>query len=233
MNCQINAIIPLAKYIYKVKLRPDCCVAFKAGQYITTEIELKKKHFSIASSPFELDTLDLHIGSSILDESTVLMLNMFQDHFEKGKGIDIEGPYGNAWLRKENGRPILLIAGGTGISYTYCILKSCVLQKLLQPIHMYWGVKNYSLLYIHDELMDLSKQYNNIRYIPVLESFNKTKSYKTGTVLDVVMQEFNCLKNYDIYLCGSVEMIKSIHQNLCKEKKAQESQMYADAFDYL
>ncbi|WP_150142581.1 NAD(P)H-flavin reductase [Candidatus Enterovibrio escicola] len=232
-SCKIDAIIPLAKSVFKVRLQPELTVNFKAGQYIKVRIASKNTPFSIANTPFDHGMLELHIGGSILDETTAAILEEFRQYLKQDKCIAIEGPFGDAWLRTSSDKPILLIAGGTGMSYISSILKSCIINGLTQPIYIYWGVKNHGLLYDHDELIELSYKNSNIQYVPVLESSQHTNLYQVGTVLDIVLRDFVCLYNYDIYISGPVSMMHVVRDVLCQKRMAQEKQMYSDAFEYL
>ncbi|KAB2825776.1 MULTISPECIES: NAD(P)H-flavin reductase [Aliivibrio] len=234
VNCKVSKIESVNKNIYKVKVTPDHPIVFKAGQYIFIKIEDNKKQpFSIANCPTDIGSIELHIGSS--DESSAFnIIEFFLNVFEKKINFEIDAPHGDAWLREDSSNPLLLIAGGTGLSYINSILKNCLNRKLMQPIYLYWGVKNRDYLYADEELKALSQKYNNLHYVPVvLEDCENMWLGKRGTVLNAVMEDFTDLTLFDIYVCGPFMMAKAAKEQLISEKKARSEQMFADAFAYL
>ncbi len=91
--------------------------AFAAGQYLTvlhpdgTAIPL-----SIASAPELLPTLHLHYRSTPgLDEAAKM------DELLAGDRLQLDGGAGDIRLLADDDRPLLLVAGGTGISQALCL----------------------------------------------------------------------------------------------------------------
>ena len=62
---------------------------------------------------------------------------------------------GNAFLQS-NGLPMVLIAGGTGFSYTYSILQEHLNSGDKTPLTLYWGGKHAADLYLADKLTELA-----------------------------------------------------------------------------
>lgn len=90
---------------------------FKAGQYLEvvhpdgTAIAL-----SIASPPEQLPTLSLHY------RSTAGMIEAERmDELLKQGSLTLRGGSGNVYLNPEDDGPLLLVAGGTGISQALCL----------------------------------------------------------------------------------------------------------------
>lgn len=167
VNCKVSKIESVKNNIYKVYITPANVIDFKAGQYLFIDLNDKKQPFSIANCPTEKGSIELHIGSS--DKSSSLdAMEFFVDALIKNKNIEIDAPHGEAWLRDDNSKPLLLIAGGTGLSYINSILKNCLNRGFTQPIYIYWGVKNSDFLYADSELATLSIQHSNLHYVPVV-----------------------------------------------------------------
>ncbi|PQJ84923.1 flavin mononucleotide reductase LuxG [Aliivibrio sifiae] len=234
VRCKVLKIEAAKNHIYRVYITPSEPIVFKAGQYIFVYLgDNKKQPFSIASCPTETDTIELHIGSSDKDSSLEAM-EYFVDALLKNAMIEIDAPHGDAWLRDDTLKPLLLIAGGTGLSYINSILKNCLNRRFTQPIYVYWGVKNSEFLYIDEELKQLSIKYTNLSYVPVvIDDDSNLWSGKRGTVLDAIMEDFTDLTLFDIYVCGPPMMAKAVKEQLVEKKKAQQERMYADAFAYL
>ena len=57
--------------------------------------------------------IELHIGASEIN----LYAKAVMDRILKDHQIVVDIPHGEAWLRDDEERPMILIAGGTGFSY--------------------------------------------------------------------------------------------------------------------
>ncbi|EOA2962478.1 NAD(P)H-flavin reductase, partial [Yersinia enterocolitica] len=77
-----------------------------------------KRPFSMASTPLQKDSIELHIGASELNLYAMAVM----DRILQEKTLDVDIPHGEAWFREGSHRPLILIAGGTGFSYARSIL---------------------------------------------------------------------------------------------------------------
>ncbi|CAH7396254.1 putative flavin reductase [Vibrio chagasii] len=233
MLCTVEKIEPLTSFIFRVVLRPDQPFDFRAGQYINLSLNCGDVPLSIASCPFEGDFLELHIGGSKLSDKNILVIDELTDAWLSAQKIKVSEPRGDAWLRSESAKPLLLIAGGTGMSYTMSILRNCLQHGFTQPIYIYWGAKDMNNLYVHDELVDIAYKNRNVRYVPITEVSSSPQYSKQGRVLECVMSDFRNLSEFDIYLCGPGKMVEFARTEFCKEKGVELDQLYSDAFAYL
>ena len=234
IKCDVKSVELIACNTYRVLLTPSQPVEFKAGQYLLAVMdEDDKRPFSIASSPCREGELELHIGAAEHNPYAIAVVEAMLSAKELGNAFTIEAPNGDAWLRDESTRPLLLIAGGTGFSYIRSILDRCLSLGLTQPIYVYWGGRDACQLYANDELMALAEKHENLHYLPVVEKADVSWSYRVGNVLQVVNDDFSSLSDYDIYLCGRFEMAGAARDQFCGEKFAQKDRMFADAFAFI
>lgn len=183
---------------------------FKAGQYTAISFQGKPYYYSIASSP--LDTkLELDIQNSAvhpLDTNFVKFL-------KQAKELELSQPTGNAFLH-HNERPLILIAGGSGIAPMKSIANTVTSRKF----YLYWGVRNRECFF---DLQGLS-------YIPVL-SDEVAPGFRTGLVHEAVLEDFDTLAEFDIYLAGPFPMSFAAREAFIK-KGARLDQLYSDAFAF-
>ncbi|MFO4654857.1 NAD(P)H-flavin reductase [Vibrio cholerae] len=206
--CHVHTVQRLAPGIYQVILAPHYPLDFKAGQYLKLTLAGKDRYFSIASCPSQPGLIELHIGASKTDEGVLSAIAALHEFKEAELSLEIEGPLGDAWLRKESTNPILLIAGGTGISYIMSLLRNALHHKLKQNIYLYWGVKGINQLYLQQELLMLSEQHPNLHYVFSLEEPCNSMIGREGLVIDAILNDFSNLHDFDIYLCGPMNMVK-------------------------
>ena len=63
------------------------------------------------------------------------------EHMKTGERVELDGPYGNAYLREDSARDILCIAGGSGLSPMISIARAVAASKALagRKLHFVYG----------------------------------------------------------------------------------------------
>ena len=235
IQCKVKSIQPLACNTYQILLHPETPVAFKAGQYLMVVMgEKDKRPFSIASSPCRHEgELELHIGAAEHNAYAGEVIEAMQAALANGTDIAIDAPHGDAWVKEDSQRPLLLIAGGTGFSYVRSILDHCIAQNKSNNIYLYWGARDECQLYAKDELLSIEQRYNNVHFVPVVEQAEADWQGKVGNVLQAINDDFDSLADYDIYIAGRFEMAGSAREQFTQNKQALSDHMYADAYAFI
>lgn len=235
IQCKVKSIESLAANTYRILLHPEQSVAFKAGQYLMVVMgEKDKRPFSIASSPCRHEgELELHIGAAEQNAYAHEVVEAMKSALANGTSITIDAPHGDAWVKEESDRPLLLIAGGTGFSYVRSILDHCVAQQKTNPIYLYWGARDNCQLYAKDELVSLAAQYSNVHFIPVVEQAPSEWQGKVGNVLEAINEDFNSLEDFDIYIAGRFDMAGAAREQFTQNKQARSDRMFADAYAFI
>ena len=230
LSCKVSSVEAITDTVYRVRLVPEAPVSFRAGQYLMVVMdERDKRPFSIASTPAQQEFIELHIGASELNLYAMAVM----DRILQEQVITVDLPHGDAWLREESTRPLILIAGGTGFSYARSILVTALEQQPERDISIYWGGRELFHLYDLGELEALSVQYPNLKVIPVVEQPAEGWQGRTGTVLSAVLQDHASLAEHDIYIAGRFEMAKIARERFCSERSAQANQIFGDAFSFI
>ncbi|KAA6043700.1 MULTISPECIES: NAD(P)H-flavin reductase [Pantoea] len=230
LSCKVTSVEAITDTVYRVRLIPEAEFSFRAGQYLMVVMdERDKRPFSIASTPMEKEIIELHIGASDLNLYAMAVM----DRIRSDRQVTIDMPHGDAWLREESERPVILIAGGTGFSYARSLLLTALAQQPDRDIAIYWGGRELQHLYDMDELEALAVKHPNLRVIPVVEQPADGWQGRSGTVLTAVMQDHADLSGHDIYIAGRFEMAKIARERFCSERGALEAQMYGDAFAFI
>ncbi|GAB7195667.1 NAD(P)H-flavin reductase [Dickeya oryzae] len=191
--------------VYRVRLLPSAPFSFRAGQYLMVVMdERDKRPFSMASTPIEQESIELHIGASEMNLYAMAVM----DRILKEKSLVVDIPHGDAWLREDSDRPLILIAGGTGFSYVRSILLTVLARQPERQVSVYWGGRELRHLYDLGELQSLAQAHSNLNVIPVVEQPDEQWHGRSGTVLSAVLQDFGTLASHDIYIAGRFEMAK-------------------------
>ena len=118
LSCKVTSVEAITDTVYRVRLLPEADFSFRAGQYLMVVMDDRdKRPFSMASTPDEHGFIELHIGASELNLYAMAVM----ERILKEREVVVDIPHGEAWLRDDNQRPLVLIAGGTGFSYVRSI----------------------------------------------------------------------------------------------------------------
>jgi aquacobalamin reductase/NAD(P)H-flavin reductase len=232
VSCQIQSLSSLTPHVHKVLLKPSESVNFIAGQYLNVVMGDKdKRPFSIASSP-NSELIELQIGAFIADSYPMQVIEQIKAHYEKGTSITIEIPLGNAQLRTDSERPLLLLAGGTGFSYIKSMFEYLAEQKSQRHILVYWGLREESAAYELEKTKAVVDSLSNAQFIPVIENPQPAWQGRTGLVHQAALQDIASLERYDIYLAGRFDMVGAIRSDFIAQGALIEN-MFADAFAFI
>lgn len=230
LNCKVMSVRSITDTVYCVRLKPDGEWDYKAGQYLMVVMgERDKRPFTLATSPSEKAFIELHIGASELNLYAMAVMNKILKENE----IVVDIPHGEAWLREDSTRPLLLIAGGTGYSYVRSILLRALELDANREVALYWGGREKEHLYDLSFLESLTIEHPNLKVVPVVEHPQEDWQGMKGTVVSAVIHDYPDLSDQDIYIAGRFEMAKMAQERFCREKNAEESRIFGDAFSFI
>ena len=230
LPCRVQAISKPAPdvAVISLKLPANERLQYLAGQYIEFLLkDGKRRSYSMANAPHDDDLLQIHVRH--------VAGGLFTDHvFNKLKARDIlrfEGPLGTFFLREDSDRPMVLVAGGTGFAPIKGMIEHALAEGINRPMHLYWGVRARSDLYMHELALSWSRQHANISYTPVLSDPLPTDAWRgrVGFVHEAVGADFPELGDYDVYTSGPPVMVEAGHQLFTAQGLPQEH-FYSDAF---
>lgn len=145
-----------------------------------------------------------------------------------GDVIAMEAPLGVFYLRKIE-RPVVMIAGGTGLSAFLAMLESLVQQgDVTQPIRLYYGVNQEADLSELNRLDNFKTQLADFDYQTVIMRPSETWQGNKGVVTDILNLDF-LQKPFDAYLCGPPAMIEASRTWL-ENHKVAEHHFYFEKF---
>jgi aquacobalamin reductase/NAD(P)H-flavin reductase len=229
IQCKVEKIESLTDTIKRIVLIPATPLNFIAGQYLQIVMaEDDKRPFSIANAPRADGSIELHIGAEPGNQYAGQVL----EKMLKDKVVDVEGGLGEAILKQSEPQATILLAGGTGFSYTLSILQQLLSKPLEAPVFLYWGTRTINDMYAFDELSTLAKQHPLFTFIPVVENPEKNWAGKTGWVHQVVLEDIKDLATYQVYVAGRFEMAKVVRDDFIKQGLPITS-LFGDAYAFI
>jgi CDP-4-dehydro-6-deoxyglucose reductase len=214
--------------LIELKLPPGEHLQFLPGQYI--EILLKggaRRAFSLANAPGDDSCLQLHVrhlpGGLFTDQvfSTMKERDMLR----------LSGPHGSFFLREGSTKPMLLIAGGTGLAPIKAIVEHAIAQRSQRPMAVYWGGRTLADLY----LLPLAEQWAaaGVRFVPVLSDAAPGDQWtaRSGFVHAAAMADYPDLSGHQVYVCGSPAMVAAVRRDFVAQCQLPENEFFADSFE--
>ena len=228
MQYRINLIKPLTDTVLQLLLQPssDQRLNYTAGQYL--EIHLAGgEHcpFSIANAPLGANQIELHIRHTHDNPFTVKLFDEIKQHGE----ITISGPFGQCTYHNPNKRPTLLLAGGTGFAPIKAIIEHALADGEPSPMHLYWGAKNVSDLYLDDLTEHWHRLVEHFTYTPVLSAAEHPEQWhgQHGFIQQVIANDYQDLRDCQVYAAGPPDMIQATY-NTCLQLGLDKNYFYSD-----
>lgn len=200
-------------------------VQYAAGQYLNILLpEGGHRSFSM-SSPQQGNRVTLQIRRIAGGRFTDGLLAGLR----AGDVLDVEMPHGSFCYHASDYQPMVFAATGTGFAPVKAILESLLGDEDCPPIHFYWGMRDEQDLYLLDEIGSWAAQLYEFTFVPVLSRAGAGWAGRRGHVQDAIMEDFDDLSEYSIYLCGSPAMIQEARACLGLAG-AQPGKIYSDSF---
>jgi benzoate/toluate 1,2-dioxygenase reductase subunit len=204
---KIAAVDQLSMSTIRFSVAPDApeALGFLPGQYVNVAVPgtSETRSYSFSSAP------GAALASFVVrNVPNGLMSTYLANHAQAGQPLSFSGPYGSFYLRKQE-RPLLLLAGGTGIAPFLSMLDALAAQGFSQPVRMVYAVTNdYDLVELDhlDRIAAAHPQFEYITCVAAASSGHARKGYATAHVEPAWMNR----GDVDIYLCGPVPMVEAV-----------------------
>lgn len=211
--------------IIELRIATDAPMAYAPGQYASLSFPgLPSRDYSMAPSadPSELvfhirQVPDGRVSSQIARRA------------KQGQTLSVTGPFGSAYLREDHTRPILAVAGGSGLAPILTIVERAVATEMNQPIHLYHGVRGLRDCYGQEEIADLVRRHRQLTYHSVFSGPPSSAGGRLGFVHEAIAQDIGDMAGWKLYMAGPPVMVEAVGQ-VCLEKRLRSSDIHADVF---
>ncbi|MFG0753853.1 anthranilate 1,2-dioxygenase electron transfer component AntC [Pseudomonas sp. TYF_14] len=139
-----------------------------------------------------------------------VMSNYLRDRCTVGDQIEFEAPLGTFYLRQID-RPLIMIAGGTGLSAFLGMLDSIAAKRAeTPPIELFYGVRHAADICEVERLESFAASIPGFSFQVIVSDPEPTWTGKIGYISGHL--DTNKVRDYahDIYICGPPPMVESI-----------------------
>ena len=227
-----------AKVVRMERLAPDLMrlslqlpdgqrLSFAAGQYINIVLDDgARRAFSFANAPPARDALiELHVRRIPGGRFTTPGLRAHA----VGDTIDFEGPLGRFTLH-ESERPILFVAGATGFAPIKSIIEDAFHRGIRRPMQLYWGVRRPGPVPARaGRRLAARPSQLRLRAGAVERGPRRPLAGRRGWVHEALLADHPDLTGYEVYACGSVQMVEAAVPAFIAQGLAEQF-CFSDAF---
>lgn len=177
---------------------------FLAGQYIALFLDAKgvrtSRPYSISSPPNQTGYYDITVRRVEAGRVSTYLL----DEVGRGDALESSGPAGHFYFNPVfHDRTMVCLAGGSGITPFMSMIREVVECGLDRTLYLFHGSKTLDEAIFYDELCAVSKRFENIFYVPVIEhppeGYEGAKGLMTGTLIGKTLGDPG---EKTFYLCG-------------------------------
>jgi NAD(P)H-flavin reductase/ferredoxin len=182
--------------------------AYRPGQYAVLELAPGlRRCYSMAGLPGTAD-VEFIVKQYASGEGSPLLFDL-----PRGAEIGLELPYGDAWLRPGR-RPLLLVAGGTGISAILALVRQLVADADPRPVHVGYGAATRDELVCWDELGALVGRLRDGRVHGALLRPGGDWAGVEGLVTTALEPLLPGLGDAEVYLAGPPPMARAVSEQV-------------------
>lgn len=208
--------------VFTVKSNEYNLSKFKAGQYITVDVESDKleyrakRHYSIIEG--DEHTLTFAVKRDVTDFHEGEVSTILHDEMQIGGTINLSAPVGGFGV-VNNTAPQLFIGLGIGVTPLIPMFNEVASSNV--KVDFIQNVENIEEIPFYSRIEDIANNNDNASYI--IHDKQKT-GYMDATYLSQFISA-----DTEIYVCGGVKFLKSIITTL-KEMGVEEQRLHFESF---
>ena len=215
---------------------------FKPGQYITVSIghpttPTSPRNYSLSDRP-DVGYYRISVKREVAPSNGVpdgLISNYLHDVVQQHDCIQVGPPCGEFTIQTvDDDRPIVMLAGGIGVTPLLSMAKTLVHQNVKSPIHFIQAARNSSVHAFAEEVRGLKADRDNVQThifydAPLDNDVARGKCDQVGLVDMNWLQSATRWSEAEFYFCGPKPFMQNVH-NYLQELKVDETRIHFEFF---
>jgi benzoate/toluate 1,2-dioxygenase reductase component len=218
-------LVSATAIVLALELDDIAAIAFLPGQYVNIDVPGAGVHraYSFSSAP----------GSTV---ASFLIRNIpggkmsdwLTGQAKAGNEVSFVGPYGSFYLRPVE-RPLLLLAGGTGLAPLLSMLEVLADHGVGHALHLLYGVTTDNDLVELDRIDALAQRLPSLTWDVCVADTGSAQPLK-GFVTQHIQESHLNGGDVDVYLCGPPPMVEAVRSFL-KDKNIAPRNFFFEKFN--
>jgi benzoate/toluate 1,2-dioxygenase reductase component len=179
---------------------------FLPGQYVNIDVpgSGQNRSYSFSSAPGDSKI------SFLIKKIPGGVMSTWLDAAQSGMKLDVTGPLGSFYLRDVQ-RPLLFLAGGTGLAPFLSMLEVLARANSQQKVHLIYGVTRDLDLVLVDAIEAYTARLPNFSYATVVADADSNHPRKGWVTQHIPADALND-GEVDVYLCGPPAMVDAVRK---------------------
>jgi len=219
--------------------------AFKPGQYLTFSLDIPGRDkpivrcYSISDGPIHAGHYRVTIKKEAApaDKPAIspgVASSYFCDTVKEGDILNVKAPMGHFYLDMTKPNPIVLLAGGIGVTPMLSMAKAVAASGSKREVWFFYGVRSVQEHMLKDEIQALAEAHDNIRLHVCYSRPGKDdvqgRDYQHATrVTPELLKELLPSNNYEYFLCGAGPFMQTLNEGL-ERWGVPEKEIHYEAF---
>ncbi|MEH3023977.1 MAG: benzoate 1,2-dioxygenase electron transfer component BenC [Pseudomonas oryzihabitans] len=222
-QASVAALETLGDAAVTLRLTLDRAPDFLPGQYMNLEVpgSGQTRAYSFSSLPGEA------AAGFLIKQVPGGLMSGWLAQAGVGDQLHLSGPLGSFFLREVR-RPLLFLAGGTGLAPFLSMLAVLAEQGCEQSIHVLYGVTRDEDLVLVDEVEAYRRRLPGLQVLTCVAD-PTTRHPRQGYVTEHLPGEALNGGDVDIYLCGPRPMVDAVRHYL-RERRIEPANFHYEKF---
>lgn len=190
----------------EISFELDQAPVFLPGQYVNIEVpgSGQTRSYSFSSRPGE------KTASFLIKHVPGGLMSSWLERAELNEQVAMTGPLGSFYLREVN-RPLLFLAGGTGLAPFLSMLEVLAENNESQQVSLIYGVTRDQDLVMVSELEAFASRLPNFRFVTCVADPATTHPRQGYVTQHMTAEDLNA-GEVDAYLCGPPPMVDAVRK---------------------
>ncbi|NNG18047.1 1,6-dihydroxycyclohexa-2,4-diene-1-carboxylate dehydrogenase [Naumannella sp. ID2617S] len=200
-------------------------LAYLPGQYVNIHVpgSDETRSYSFSNDP---GTEELEFLVKIIPGG--LMSTWLSTEAKVGDEVTFTGPHGSFFLREAH-RPVLMVAGGTGLAPMLSMLRTVAASDSSRTIHLVYGANTDAEAVELETLEALTSEIKNFTWDHCIAD-PKSSAKNTGYVMGIIAAEHLHAGDAAVYLCGPPPMVEAVRTHFDNELGIEPTGFYYEKF---
>jgi ferredoxin-NADP reductase len=210
----VIAIIDESPSIRTFRLERPSSFTFEAGQFLTLRMQVDGaphvRCYSISSAPETTGYLEISV------KRQGLVSGMLHSSLRQGSRVWVKPPVGRFVYPASDDRPLVLVAGGVGITPLLGMARHAVAADPGRPVTLLYSARREEDLAFLEELAWMAPRHPQFRVVPTVTGGSPAWTGHRGRISPALLaQHVPDAAHSIVMLCGPGEMVAEVRAMLC------------------
>lgn len=131
-----------------------------------------------------------------------------QRHLKEGDTVTLDGPFGDAYMRESEDRPLLAMAAGSGLAPIKAIVDRAIEISPHRETHLYVSARSADQLYLVGYFRDLAARIPSFRFETVVTG--KRPGVLVRRLPDIIAERYDTLEGWVAHTAGPPGFVEAV-----------------------